>query len=84
MLGCRVPLKLMRNDHPMAAALDRAAPLQPRLPGVVVGEELWWAGMPDGPATGAHQHREQRPSTSANGPVEVPQNEQRGPTPHLS
>jgi hypothetical protein len=25
-----------------------------------------------------------RPSTSLNGPVEVPQNEQCGPTPHLS
>jgi len=31
----------------------------------------------------AHISTVNRPSTSRNGPVEVPQNEQRGPTPHL-
>ena len=83
MLGRRVPFKLVRNDHPMPAALDRAAPLQPRLPGVVVGEEgggLAWRMA----RQRVHISTVNRPSTSLNGPVEVPQNEQCGPTPHLS
>jgi hypothetical protein len=81
MLGRRVPLQVPRPKDPMAAALDRAGPLQPRLPRDVVGEELCRAGLASGLAAGAHQHREQA-LTWWYAPVEVPQKNQRGPTPH--
>jgi hypothetical protein len=58
--NCRVVFQIPRADDPMAAAPDRAAPLKPRLPRIVAGEELGRAGLATvGLAAGAHQHREQ-------------------------
>jgi hypothetical protein len=58
MLGHRMSLQVLRPKDPMAAALDRAGPLQPRLPRIVVGEQLSWVGAVGGLAAGAHEHRE--------------------------
>jgi hypothetical protein len=52
-------LQLPRPNHPMPTTLDRAAPFQPRLARIVVGEELSRADLAGGLAVGAHQHREQ-------------------------
>jgi hypothetical protein len=72
MLSRRVDLELLRHDHTVVA--ERAAPVQPGLAGVVVGEELGRrirhlglsdrragarAGGADSLAALAHQHREQ-------------------------
>ena len=40
MLGRRVPLKVPREHHPMVAAGERAASLQPRLPNVRAHQQL--------------------------------------------
>jgi hypothetical protein len=59
MLGRRMLLQFPWPDHPMAAALERAPPLQPRLTRIVVGEEPGRTSAAGGLAAGAHQHCEQ-------------------------
>jgi hypothetical protein len=82
MLRGRVALEVPRQDDPQPAALNRAAPLQPRLARVMVGEDLAQVAAADSPTADAHQHREQALDLPER-PGQVPQNEQRGPTPHI-
>ena len=81
MLGRGVPLQVPGADEPLAAAVDRAAPLQPWVAWVVEAEQVFgWAWR-----TSRHEMQistVNRPSTSLKGPVKVPQNEQCGTTPH--
>jgi len=78
MLGRRVDLERLRLDGPVVT--ERAAPMQPWLAGVMVGEQLGWTALRAAWQL-AHISTVNTPSTSRNGPVEVPQKEQCAPDP---
>jgi hypothetical protein len=83
MLDGGVPLHLPGAEEPPFAAVDRASPLLRGLAGIVRPSRVsGWAWRTS--RQGMQMSTVTRPSTLLNGPVEVPQNEHRGPTPHLS
>jgi hypothetical protein len=58
MLGHGVPLQIPRAEKPLAAALDRTAPLGPGLAGIMEAEQGVGLGEADLQAVDADQHRE--------------------------
>jgi hypothetical protein len=59
MVGGGVPLQVPGADEPLAAAIDRTAPLLPWLARVVEAEQDVRLGLADLQAGDADQHREQ-------------------------
>ena len=59
MLGRGVPLQVPGAEEPLAAIVNRAAPLQPRLPGVVEAERRARLGLTDLQAGDADEDCEQ-------------------------
>jgi hypothetical protein len=58
MLGHGVSLELPGSKDPLAAAFDRAPPLEPWLAWVVEAEQLAWWGLADGQTRHADVYRE--------------------------
>jgi hypothetical protein len=71
MLGRGVPLQVPGADEPLAAAVDRAAPVKPRVARIVEAERGVRLGLADLEARDADQHREQALDL-AERPREVP------------
>jgi hypothetical protein len=78
MLGRGVVLQVPGADDPLAAAVDRAAPLFPGLAWVVEAEEGGRLGLTDS-RQGMQISTVNRPSISVNGPVKVPQKNSAAP-----
>jgi hypothetical protein len=73
MLGRGVALELLGPDASPTTALERAAPLEPRPPRIVMGEEFGRRRVPGVKAAIAHEHREQAldlPERPGRGPAE--------------